>query len=127
MSRIFLVAGLVLGGCVPPVASGPVDPKTDGGAATTVDGGTATAVDGGAPVTGDGGAPPESEPDASVSIDFARDAGAVPHLFRLGVQNNGAADEVNRALTTEQKLGHVRLDLGFAVFSPSTNSTCPPR
>lgn len=60
--------------------------------------------------------------DASIGVDFTRDAGPSPLLFRLGVQLNGAADEVGRALMTEQRVGHVRLDLGYLVMSPATSA-----
>ena len=99
MSRFFLVSWVVVAGCISPVlkgAAGRIEP--DAGRATT---GEAA--------------------DASVSVDFTRDSGVVPSLFRLGVQVNGAADEVNAALAVEHKLGHLRLDLGYTVMSQATS------
>lgn len=60
--------------------------------------------------------------DASVTVDFTRDAGPVPRLFQLGVQVNGAAELVNQALPVEQRLGHLRMDLGYGVMSPATSA-----
>lgn len=122
MSRVLLSSALVLCGCVQPMVEKPAAPNVaDGGAATAVDGGTRRADDGGFRTTADAGALQAQDAGASVNVDFTSDSGSVPELFRLGVQVNGATDEVNRALLTEHKLGHVRLDLGYAVLSPATS------
>ena len=86
--------------------------------AVGVDAGVA-AVDSG-PLPIDAGAT-QGAVDASVLIDFSGDAGQVPLLFRLGVQVNHAADVVNRAVAIEHRLGHLRLNLGYAVMSPATS------
>ena len=109
-----MMRALVIG-CL--VASGCVGPLRDGGVPATLerpDGGLDAGPTADASVQG-------LSADASVHVDFTRDSGVVPRLFRLGVQVNGAAAEVNAALMTEQKLGHLRVDLGWGVLSPATS------
>ncbi|MFO0554857.1 MAG: hypothetical protein U0271_41150 [Polyangiaceae bacterium] len=78
---------------------------------------------GNSPIGGAGGAGATGGASAgpTIDVDLATQTAAVSPLLRLGVQANNAAPEIGPVITTEQSIGHVRLDLGWAVMSPATS------